>query len=127
MPDGNRFMKRLAGTGRGWGKAYSLARTNSMFLQGQVIKACADNLRRFTKDDIRRSVDILTVAFERQSHSDKDNITASAKVFLDLKIEFRRLKVEGDYRNNELAVGQSIGFNKNGKFYRKANRRRISN
>lgn len=97
MPDGDRFMRQSVGTGRGWGKSYSLALNDSPYLLGQITKACADNFRRLGTDDIRKSVDILTVAFERQSRLDKNNLMASANVFFDLKIEFRRLKAQGDY------------------------------
>ena len=97
MPDGDRFMRQLIGTGRGWGKAYSLACNDSPYLFDQVIKACADNFRRFSDGAIQGAVNVLTAAFERQSWSDKDNLMSSAEVFLKLKEEYRQLKVDGDY------------------------------
>lgn len=97
MPDGDRFMRRLIGTGKGWGKAYALACNESPYLTEKVIKACADNFRRFSDGAIEGAVNVLTTAFERQSWSDKENLISSAKVFLMLKDDYQRLKVEGDY------------------------------
>ena len=95
MPDGDRFMRRLIGTGKGWGKAYSLACNESMYLPSQIIKACADNFRRFPDGAIEGAVTVLANAFERQSWFEA-NLISSARVFLILNDEYRRLKVGGD-------------------------------
>lgn len=97
MPDGDRFMRQLAGTGRGWGKAYSLASNGSEYLPGQVIKACADNFRRLSEAAIQGAVNALTAAFERQVWADRERLMSSPEVFLKLKDDCKRLKVEGDY------------------------------
>lgn len=92
MPDGDRCMRQLSGTGRGWGKAYALACNESIYLPGQVIKACADNFRRFSDGAIEGAVNVLTTAFERQSWSDKENLISSAKVIFNAERRSQEVK-----------------------------------
>ena len=97
MPDGDRFMRKLKGTGKGWGVAYKLACSDSPHLSAQILKACADNLRNYSKDALAETVDVLVSAFERENWARNENLMSSADVFLTLEKEFKSLKIKGDF------------------------------
>ena len=66
MPDGDRFYRRLSGTGRGWGTVYRLAcnKSEADFLKDKTLKAIADNLRRIESTSLEKAINILHTAFE---------------------------------------------------------------
>lgn len=97
MPDGDRFMRKLKGTGRGWGIAYKLACNDSIYLPSQIMKACADNFRSFSDGALNGAVDVLANAFERENWSKKENLLSSSDVFLNLEREYQALNIRGDY------------------------------
>lgn len=65
MPDGDRFLRKLRWTGRGWGKVYSLACNNSAFLPAQISKALANNMRNFSTESIAGTIGVLSVIKNR--------------------------------------------------------------
>ena len=84
MPDGDRFYRRLSGTGRGWGTVYGLAcnKSEASFPRDKALKAIADNLRRIEQTSLEKAINILHTAFEDEKwqkrglpFSDGDNYT----------------------------------------------------
>ncbi len=94
MPDGDRFLRKLIGTGRGWGTAYKLASCNSEYLPAQIIKACADNLRGFSDESIPAAIESLNTAFDREKWSVNENLLSSLDVFSILERECRSIKLK---------------------------------
>lgn len=68
MSDGDRFYRKLVGTGRGWGTAYRLAcnNSNTIFVKDRALKAIADNLRRISADSMERAINILHKSFDEE-------------------------------------------------------------
>lgn len=97
MPDGDKFMRKLKGTGKGWGVAYKLACSDSAHLPAQILKACADNLRNYSKGALAETVNVLVSAFERENWVRNENLISSADVFLTLEKEFKSLKIKCDF------------------------------
>lgn len=97
MPDGDRFLRKLRWTGRGWGKAYSLACNNSVFLLAQISKALANNMRNFSAESIAGAIGVLSDAFGRETYYGQTNLLPSSNIFLTLENEYRLLNVKGDF------------------------------
>lgn len=98
MPDGDRFMRKLKGTGNGWGVAYRLAASDDLVhLPNKVVKACADNLRRIEPDLIFRTVSAVCDAFEREKWSRESNLLSAVEVSLKLDNDLRSISGSSDY------------------------------
>lgn len=98
MSDGDRFMRKLSGTGKGWGVAYRFASSNDLVhLPHKIVQACADNLRRIEPDLIFGAVSAICDAFEREKWSRESNLLSSAEVTLKLDKDLRAINGSGDY------------------------------
>ena len=66
MPDGDRFYRRLSGTGKGWGMVYRYAcnKIEASFSKDKALQAIADNLRRIEQTSLERAINILHITFE---------------------------------------------------------------
>jgi hypothetical protein len=103
MPDGDRFYRRLSGTGRGWGTAYRFAcnKSEASFLKGKALEAIADNLRRIEPTSLERAINILHTVFEDEKwqkrglpFSDGDNYTKDNYTKLEQALTLSRFEGE---------------------------------
>lgn len=97
MPDGDRFYRKLIGTGRGWGTVYRIACNNGDFtlLKDKSLKAISDNLRRIDPVSVEKVINILHTAIsEERFHilglSTGDN-------YLKLEQALRTLRLKGNF------------------------------
>lgn len=128
MPDGDRFMRKLKGTGKGWGVAYRLASSNDLVhLPHKIVQACADNMRRIEPELIFGAVNALCGAFEREKWSRESNLLSSVEVSIKLDKDLRSIKGSADYDLIDLLKksAQSV-FNANRNDYTSISEKQIA-
>ena len=99
MPDGDRFYRRLSGTGRGWGTAYRLACINSSFtlLGDKALKAIADNFNRISPDSISKAIKILLYSFSEERWQKQGLSLTSADNYSKLDEALNLSRFQGDF------------------------------
>ena len=99
MPDGDRFYRRLSGTGRGWGTAYRLACNNGSFtlLGDKALKAIADNFNRISPDSISKAIEILLNSFSEERWQKQGLSLTSADNHSKLDEALNLSRFQGDF------------------------------
>lgn len=99
MPDGDKFFRRLIGTGKGWGTVYRIACNNASLdiLKDKVMKACADNLRRISPDSVEEVINVLHNAFQQEKWQRQGLPVSIKDTYLKLEYDLRVLKIKGEY------------------------------
>lgn len=99
MPDGDKFYRRLSGTGRGWGTVYRMSCNNSPFahLKDKAMKAVADNLRRISPDSVETAISILHKSIEQEKWRQRSFLTPVVDSYLQLERDIRGSRFDGDF------------------------------
>jgi hypothetical protein len=99
MPDGDRFYRRLIGTGKGWGTAYRIACNGSgdIFLKDAAMKAVADNVRRISPDSMERAIGILHKSFDEERWQKQGLSLSSSNNFSRLEQALNTAGLQGDF------------------------------
>lgn len=94
MPDGDRFYRRLVGTGRGWGTVYRIACNNGDFtlLRDKALKGISDNLRRIDADSVERVITILHKSFNEERFQKLSLSSGDNYLKLERALEMSRLQ-----------------------------------
>lgn len=99
MPDGDRFYRRLKGTGRGWVTVSRIACNNGniILIKDKIMKAVADNLRKIEPQSVEKALDILHRIFEEERLQKRGLSLSTTNNFIRLEQELRLAKFQGDF------------------------------
>ena len=99
MPDGDIFQRKLRGTGRGWVVTSNLLRYGAPIddLERSISKACADDLRRISSDQVIAKLDILWAAMQAEAARKQGQDAFSRDSYLFLIQELRLQGRSGDF------------------------------
>ena len=98
MPDGDRFYRRLSGTGRGWGTVYRFAcnKSEASFSKDKALEAIADNLRRIEQTSLEKAINILHTAFEDEKWQKRGLPFSTGYNFSKLEQALALFRFEGE-------------------------------
>ena len=99
MPDGDRFYRRLRGTGRGWVTVSRISCNNGdiLLLKDKVLKAVADNLRRIEPQSVEKGIDILHKFFDQERWQIQGLSVSNADNYARLEQELNLTRFQGAY------------------------------
>lgn len=99
MPDGDRFYRRLRGTGRGWVSIARMACNNGdiFLLNDKVLKAVTANLREIEPQSVEKGIDILQRCFDEERWQKQSLSLSKADVFTKLEQQLSFASFQGDY------------------------------